>query len=118
MKTAMAVITAVLGLIPCGPLKAQQASAPRTITRFYVSDSTVASGKILSGLQEHCQSAILTLDLSKADYTLQIQYDNNVPNPSTTLVLYDKNGDSLFQTETRSPSNAVKDACVFLKLEK
>ena len=111
-KTFLVVILTLAGaMVPA------EAQGPRT-TRFQVVDSTVPSGRILDGLQSHCQNAILTLDASKADYVLQLQFDDNPPNPSTVLTLYDKSGDSLFQTTTRYPQNAIKDACAFLKLGK
>ena len=90
----------------------------KTTHRFYLSNSSVPSGKILEGIQEHCQSVVLSIDQSKADYTLEAQYDTDTPNPSTVLTLFDKNGDALFQTQTRKAPNAVKDICAFLKLEK
>jgi hypothetical protein len=99
-------------------LLAVPATAQTAKIRFFVYNSTKPSGKILSGLEKHCQNSILTIDASKSDYTIQVEDAVHVANPKTMLVLYDKNGDSLFQTETVNEENAVKDVCSFLKISK
>jgi hypothetical protein len=90
------------------------------LVRFYSVNSSVPSGLILDGLNNHCQNVVLTLDSSKANYSLEVQYapTDNPRNPDTILVLYNKTGDSIFNTKTHDVGNALKDACTFLKIEK
>lgn len=96
-------------------------SAPQDhITRIVLINSNVPSGAILKGINEHCQSVVLTIDASKADFEMeaQINKESESRNERSWLTLFNKNGDAVFVTDTHGTGNAVKDVCEFLKLGK
>ncbi|MFZ0301764.1 MAG: hypothetical protein WAL75_03725 [Terracidiphilus sp.] len=94
--------------------------AQDNITRFALVNSNIPSGAILKGINENCRDVVLTIDVSRASYTLeaQINKESENRNERTWLTLFDKNGDALFSTNTVGTENAVKDVCNFLKLGK
>ena len=84
------------------------------VTRIALVNSNISNGAIFKAINENCQNVVLTIDVSKASYTLEAQnvYEHSL------LTLFDKSGDALFTTDTHGTGNAVKDVCSFLKLGK
>jgi hypothetical protein len=94
--------------------------AQDNITRIALVNSNIPSGAILKGINENCRNVVLTIDVSKATYTLeaQISKESENRNERSWLTVFDKSGDALFATNTLGTGNAVKDVCNFLKLGK
>ena len=94
--------------------------AQDNVTRITLINSNIPSGAVLKGINENCQNLVLTLDASKASYTLEAQINKGSENRNerSWLTLFDKNGDAVFTTDTVGTENAVKDVCRFLKLGK
>ncbi len=111
MRKLAVLLLTVLGLFSIGT------PAQDHKVRFFVYNSTKPSGTMLKGLQDHCRNAILTINPANADYSIQAQEAEHAE-AKTQIVLYDKNGDSLFRTETQHEENAMKDVCTFLKIAK
>lgn len=94
--------------------------AQDNVTRIALVNSNIPSGAILKGINDNCQNVMLTIDASKASYTVeaQISKESEKSDDRSWLTLFNKNGDAVFETKTLGTGNAVKDVCNFLKLGK
>jgi hypothetical protein len=81
--------------------------------------STVPSAGIIENLKSKCPNVTITLDASKALYTMEAgatRYEGTINGYKFTL--FNGNGDAVYGTSTLKLSNAVKDVCNFIKTQK
>jgi hypothetical protein len=108
--------TVVFSLI----LTATMSTAQESATRVVLVNSNIPNGAIYREVNDRCHGLIVTSNAAKADLALEAQVSTEQANHNehTWLTLFNKDGDVVFATETRSTGNAVKDVCEFLKLRK
>jgi hypothetical protein len=81
--------------------------------------STVPSAGIIENLKSKCPNVTITLDSSKALYTLEAgatRYEGTINGYKFTL--FNRDGDAVYGTSTVKLANAVKDVCNFIKTQK
>jgi hypothetical protein len=81
---------------------------------------SVPSADISLNFQKECNSTLLTLDTTKADYLLEAADTRDVQGSrhKFSLTVFSKDGDSLYQTQTQRIGSAVKDVCKYLHVAK
>jgi len=74
---------------------------------------------VATGLDKKCSGLALTTDESKADYLLEASTTTRGhSHVKAQFTLLSKRGDVLFHTTTDQPSNAMKDVCKAIGLDK
>jgi hypothetical protein len=86
------------------------------------SASNVTTGEVARELAKHCPEIKVTVDASKADYTLEAKFIQGTKSgnayQSAEFTLFSLDGDVLFSTSTMLVKNAVKDVCSFIETGK
>ena len=62
---------------------------------------------------EHCLACIVTMKKEKADYIVILQHEGGkrIGQRDNKVVVFNREGDSIYSGSTRSLGNSVKDAC-------
>lgn len=106
MKKGMLVtFVLLLGVV----LEAQEGRPSIALT----ANSTAPSARIVKRLRSSCPDVTFTMDLTKADFTLEASEvtDDVGRAVEFQLTLFNKDGDAIYVTSPRRITKAVKDVC-------
>jgi hypothetical protein len=106
------ILLAVAMLLLAGAAGA--APEPKPVKMVMAPNSTVFRADLVKHLVDKCPNVSITLDSKQSDYMLDAWgWSGNY-----RFTVYKRGGDAVYSTSTWMMSNAVKDVCKFINVQK